>query len=176
MRPVIRALEPTDAAIISEAFAQQGWNKPEAQYERYYAEQQEGIRDIIVAEIDGEFAGYLTIMWKSHYIPFSQENIPEVVDFNVLIKFWRMGIGTALMDEAEVRMRQVSSKAGIGFGLTRDYGAAQILYVKRGYIPTGDGMVKNGQIVAYGQQVEVGDELGFYLVKELAPLGKVELE
>ncbi|MEZ4847287.1 MAG: GNAT family N-acetyltransferase [Bacteroidia bacterium] len=62
---------------------------------------EEGSRDIIIAELNGEFAGYLTIKWESNYIPFKEKAIPEIVDFNVLKKFQRKGIGTALMDEAE---------------------------------------------------------------------------
>ena len=34
---------------------------------------------------------------------------------------------------------QRSDHAGIGFGLYADYGAAQRLYIKRGYIPDGRG-------------------------------------
>ena len=41
------------------------------------------------------------------------------------------------MDEAENRIKKYSNMAGIGFGVYKDYGAAQILYINRGYKPDG---------------------------------------
>ncbi len=153
--------------VISEAFSQQGWHKPKAQFETYLHYQEEGLRDIIIAELDGVFAGYLTILWQSDYIPFQKRGIPEIVDFNVLQKYQRLGIGSALMDEAERRMKAVSAYAGIGFGLSQDYGPAQILYIKRKYIPDGRGLVQNSQPLQYGDLVTINDDLVFYLIKEL---------
>jgi ribosomal protein S18 acetylase RimI-like enzyme len=89
------------------------------------------------------------------------------VDFNVLKKYQRQGIGTMLMDEAENRIRKVSKFAGIGFGVTQDYGPAQILYVKRGYIPDGHGLAHNATPVHYGKLVTINDNLAFYLIKPL---------
>ena len=131
----IHKIEAEDCKIISQAFAKQGWNnKPVEQYQKYLRFQEEGSRDIIIAKVNNKFAGYLTIQWKSNYPPFQEKNIPEVVDFNVLKKHQRKGIGSALMQEAEDRIKKVSPYAGIGFGVTKDYGAAQILYIKRNYI------------------------------------------
>lgn len=163
----IRAMVPEDCLRISEAFATQGWNKPVEQYRKYYHLQQEGTRDVLLAERNGTFAGYLTIQWVSHYRPFREAAIPEIVDFNVLIKYQRQGIGTALMDEAEERIRRVSKRAGIGFGITRDYGPAQILYIRRGYIPDGRGLIKDSISLTHGQHVEINDDLIIYLTKLL---------
>ena len=109
----------------------------------YLEYQKNSQRDILVAELNNEFVGYLTINWKSDYFPFQQMGIPEIVDFNVLIKYQRLGIGTLIMNEAESRISKVSKIAGIGVGLMKDYGAAQILYIKRSYIPAGNGIIKN---------------------------------
>ena len=162
---LIRELIPADCPPIAEAFAAQGWNKPEAQYRRYLAESQSGQRTVLVAEVDGQFAGYLTVVWVSGYLPFREAGIPEIVDFNVLKKFQRRGIGSALMDEAEQRIAAVSSIAGIGVGLTADYGAAQILYVRRGYVPDGRGAFSKEQALVYGEMVQVDDGLALYLTK-----------
>ena len=164
---ILRKIRIEDCIPISDAFKHQGWNKPVAQYKRYVEFQQEGSRDIIIAELNGEFAGYLTIKWESNYIPFKEKAIPEIVDFNVLKKFQRKGIGTALMDEAEKRIKKVSNYAGIGFGVYKDYGAAQILYIRRNYVPDGNGLVKDSRSLEYGEMVEVNDDLVICLVKEL---------
>lgn len=164
---VLRSLQQKDCAVISEAFKEQGWDKPTAQYETYLKLQKEGKRDIIIAELRGEFAGYLTIKWESDYPPFKEKQIPEIVDFNVLKRFQRRRIGSKLMDEAERRIKKVSKYAGIGFGVSQDYGAAQILYIKRNYIPDGNGLVKDSKPLQYGETVEVNDDLVLYLVKKL---------
>lgn len=163
----IRSIQPPDCKLISTAFERQGWSKPESLYKSYLELQGTGQRDILIAESEGNFAGYLTIKWESDYPLFRQKGIPEVNDFNVLYKFQRKGIGTRLMDEAENRIKQRSALAGIGFGITKDYGAAQILYIKRGYIPDGNGMMRNHQPLKYGEEVRVDDDLVIYLIKEL---------
>lgn len=71
------------------------------------------------------------------------------------------------MDEAESRIKRVSKRAGIGFGLTKDFGAAQVLYIKRGYVPNGRGLVKDSISLAIGQTVEINHDLVICLTKLL---------
>jgi ribosomal protein S18 acetylase RimI-like enzyme len=164
---LVRTMRAEDAAAVAAAFAAQGWYKPVEQYTRYLAESAQGQRVVLLAEHVGEFAGYVTIVWESDYPPFRDAAIPEIVDFNVLIKYQRRGIGTALLDEAERRIAVCSPVAGIGVGLTADYGAAQVLYVKRGYIPDGRGAVQYGQAVRHGERITVDDALAIYFTKRL---------
>ena len=164
---MIRQLSSADSPDFEAAFSAQGWRKPAAQYEKYLAEQERGERSVLVAEIGGEFAGYLTVVWESGYAPFREESIPEICDFNVLQKFQRRGIGTMLLDEAERRISERSTVAGIGVGLTKDYGAAQILYVKRGYVPDGLGISHGGKLLVYGDTASVDDGLVLHLTKRL---------
>jgi len=163
----IRPLRYDDIIPIAKAFADLGWNKPASQYEGYLSEQDSGQRLVLVANINENFAGYLTIVWESSYPPFRESGIPEIVDFNVLPKFQRQGIGTQLMDAAEKKIAARSSIAGIGVGLTRDYGAAHILYIKRGYLPDGQGISWNGKFCQYGDQVIVDDGLEICFTKKL---------
>jgi GNAT superfamily N-acetyltransferase len=167
IKPLIRLLESKDIPGIAQAFQLLGWNKPASQYERYLSEQRLKTRDVYVAFVKKEFAGYLTICWNSHYEPFRKGNIPEIVDFNVLPKFRRQGIGTKLMDKAESEIAKVSSIAGIGVGMTPDYGAAQRLYVLRGYVPDGHGLHYWDHHVKYGEEIAVDDNIALYLTKEL---------
>lgn len=165
----IRLFDNKDIVEIKTAFAELGWNKPASQYERYWVEHVFHLRTVYVASVAGQFAGYLTICWKSTYEPFRKAHIPEIVDFNVLPIFRRRGIGTQLMDTAEDEISKVSSTAGIGVGMTPDYGAAQRLYALRGYVPDGLGLHWKDYPVQYGEQVRVDDDLVLYLTKELAP-------
>lgn len=163
----IRLLEAQDIAQIATAFAMLGWDKPAAQYERYLAEQFSGERAIFVAFVDAVFAGYVTIVWLSGYPPFRADNIPEIVDFNVLPHYRRQGIGSRLMDEAEQAVAQRSPTVGIGVGLYADYGTAQRMYVKRGYVPDGRGLFYHGHFVQPGEQVVVDDDLILCFTKKL---------
>ncbi|MFK8165017.1 MAG: GNAT family N-acetyltransferase [Lewinella sp.] len=175
MTLIIRPLRATDCPQMSAAFQEQGWkDKTTTQYEGYLQLQESGTRDILFAEWEGAFAGYLTISWVAHYPPFRKQDIPEVVDFNVLKKYQRLGIGTALMDEAERRIRQHSPYAGIGVGLVSDYGAAQILYARRGYVPDGRGASWNDKHLDYEDVVTVDDGLVLHLLKRLSTVGSAD--
>jgi GNAT superfamily N-acetyltransferase len=163
----IRSLERHDIPEIARAFQQLGWSKPASQYEQYLQEQQAGTRDVYVAFVNGTFAGYLTICWSSSYEPFQSQGIPEIVDFNVLPEYRRQGIGTRLMDKAEQEIARASPVAGIGVGMTADYGAAQRLYVLRGYVPDGRGLHSHGYRIKYGEQITIDDDVALYLTKKL---------
>jgi ribosomal protein S18 acetylase RimI-like enzyme len=169
---IIREIGELDPPIIANAFSAQGWNKPESQYRQYLQEHQSGKRSVLLAEIEIPprtlaFAGYLTIVWESDYPPFRAERIPEVVDFNVLIKYRRQGIGNALMDEAERRIAEKSQSSGIGVGMTPDYGPAHILYIRRGYIPDGRGLYYNHHHLQWGETCVVNDDLTLNFTKKL---------
>jgi ribosomal protein S18 acetylase RimI-like enzyme len=83
----------------------------------------------------------------------------------VLQEYRRKGIGSALMDEAETRIFQRGSAAGLGVGLYADYGNAQRMYARRGYVPDGRGLIYNNKPVPPGGHVLVDDNLVLYLVK-----------
>lgn len=163
----IRKLRREDISLIAEAFQNIGWNKPASQFARYLKEQTEGSRQVFVAFENCEFAGYLTIIFESKYPPFAAGKIPEINDFNVLPKFRRRKIGTKLMDAAEEFAAQRSKIVGIGVGLDADYGAAQRLYVLRGYVPDGRGIVFQNLFPKYGEKVTVDDDLNLYFTKIL---------
>ena len=167
LKPIIRRLESEDIPQIVKAFEELGWNKPAAQYERYLADQIFQTREVYVAFIENEFAGYLTVFWNSTYPLFRAAQIPEIVDFNVLPKFRRQRIGTALMDRAESEIPRYSDTAGIGVGMTLDYGPAQRLYVRRGYVPDGRGLYQRDHYPTYGEQITVDDDLAIFLTKKL---------
>jgi hypothetical protein len=80
MKIKIRRLRKSDPPVISLAFAQMNWNKPESQYQRYYHEQEQGKIIVLVAEWNNDFAGYLKIVWEPGYPYFKENNIPEIQD------------------------------------------------------------------------------------------------
>jgi GNAT superfamily N-acetyltransferase len=163
----IRDLVLADCPVISAAFEGQGWKKPVSQYERYFREKDEGMRDVLVAFSAGEFAGYTTINYQSGYASFSEQGVPEISDLNVLEKYQRRGLATLLIQEAERRILPRSPVAGIGVGLFANYGPAQRLYCKLGYAPDGKGVTSKGLRAQYGDAVSVDDELVLWMTKRL---------
>jgi ribosomal protein S18 acetylase RimI-like enzyme len=163
----IRELNENDPVVISKSFKEQGWEKSIDLYLNYLEEQKNGDRVSIIAEVDGIFAGYVNVLWNSYYPSFKDKGIPEINDFNVLIKYQRQNIGSKLMDRAEEIIKERSDIAGIGVGVLSDYGNAQILYAKRGYVPDGKGIHNSHRYIERGETVVIDDDVAFYLTKKL---------
>jgi GNAT superfamily N-acetyltransferase len=122
---------------------------------------------VLVAECDGEVAGYTTLLPYAKAGPYAEKNISEISDFNVLMKFQRRGIGSRILDAAERAAAKDCDAVSLGVGLHAGYGAAQRLYVKRGYIPDGSGVwYKDQPLEPYTACVN-DDDLVLYLLKKL---------
>lgn len=166
---IIRSIILSDIKdLVHEFSVIQGYAEKSSElFTNYYNQHQNKSRHVLVAELDGKVAGYLTLLPNDKEGPFADKNIPTVCDFNVLIKYQRKGIGTALMDEAE-RIAKISSNTiCLGVGLYTDYGTAQRMYVKRGYIPDGSGVwYQNKNLPPYANCVN-DDDLVLYMSKQL---------
>ena len=162
----IRKMQESDIKNLSRGFISQGWPSREEILTRYFKEQESGEREVLVAEIDGAVAGYVTILPSAKHGPFA-EVYPELSDFNVFEPFQNQGIGNLLLEEAEKRVRLISDKVTLGVGLHSGYGPAQRLYIKRGYIPDGTGVwYQNHQPAMNAMCEDIGD-LVLYLSKNL---------
>ena len=161
----IRNMIKSDIESLSHGFMNQGWPSREEILARYFLEQESGEREVLVAEIDGVEAGYVTILPSAKHGPFA-EVYPELSDFNVFEPFQNQGIGNLLMEEAEKRVKLVSDKVTLGVGLHSGYGPAQRLYIRRGYIPDGTGVWYRNQPLEMNATSQNNDDLVLYLVKE----------
>ncbi|UCD08913.1 MAG: GNAT family N-acetyltransferase [Dehalococcoidales bacterium] len=163
---LIRTMEKVDIEPIYSSLAVTGNNRSLGLYEKYYEEQENGQRVVLLAFYEGELAGHVCIVWNSEYPRFSEQNIPEISDLIVVPDLRRHRIATALVDEAEKRIFKRSPFAGIGFGMYADYGPAQRMYVLRGYVPDRLGLMYKRKPVKPGEMVKVDDDLVLYLIKE----------
>ena len=157
----ISELRQEDIAEIAAAFSQIGWNKPASLYESYLLKQTQALRTVLVARLDGAFAGYVTL-W--HQNP---AGIPEIQDLNVLPKHRRRGLGTRLLEQAEALAASRSSRVAISVGLTADYGSAQRLYVRRGYLPDGRGLTRHGTPLEVGETTTLDENVVLSFTKDL---------
>lgn len=112
--------------------------------------------------------GYVTVVWNSPYLGFHSRKIPEISDLNVLPNFRRKGIGTRLVHQCEKLAEGKGFKEiGLGVGLISDYGSAQRLYLRLGYMPDGQGAHYKNKVVKYNQDVRADDDLVIFLSKKI---------
>lgn len=162
---LVRQLQESDISLIVDSFAAHNWQKPSTLFVKYLQEQQLGTRFVWVA-FDGEkLAGYVTLTKKSLYEPFLLNDIFEINDLNVLPPYRKQGIGSALIDIAEKQAFKERDTVGIGVGLYQDYGAAQKIYISRGYKPDGMGVTYNYQSIEPGKMVCLDDDLVLWFTK-----------
>jgi len=126
-----------------------------------------GTRTCFVATVDGQFAGYVTVNWRSTYAGFADLNIPEIQDLNVIATYRRKGIAIRLLDRAEAEVARRSVVVGIAVGLHPGYNTAQRLYTRRGYIPDWRGITYRNCFVEEGASVVLDDDLVMHFTKQL---------
>lgn len=131
--------------------------------------QQQSERILYIAAWEGTDAGYGFVNFNPKYHMFQRLGIPEIQDLNVAADYRRMGIATALIRHFEnTCLERNFSHVGLGVGLTREYGPAQRLYVKLGYIPDGSGLVYDAEPLRHGALRPADDDLNLMLIKEFS--------
>ncbi len=165
---LIRSMEEADARIFTDEYTAQGWHPDIATYHMRLKDQEEGRCFALTAEYRGHPAGSVYVYLAPHDGPFKEKGWPEIHDFSVLEKYQRKGIGNRLMDAAEKIAGQYADTVCLGVGLCREFGSAQRMYVKRGYIPDGSGVWYQGrQCVQYETVCTIDDDLILFLSKKL---------
>lgn len=162
----VRGMCRQDVDTIYREFDHLGWHPDRSTYEMYFREAQEGKRDVFVAEYQGVAAGYATLLKKAGEGPF-EGRYPEIKDFNVFPQFRGRGIGNLILDAAEERAGAYSDTVTLAVGLHSGYGAAQRIYVKRGYIPDGSGVWYGGKLLPEYAACRNDDDLNLYFSKKL---------
>jgi len=162
----IRFFNSLDIPVIVKAFALANWTKSVDIFEKYLYEQNNLDRIVWVAYNKEQFAGYVTLKWESLYKPFLKEQIPEIMDLNVLPHFRTQGIASNLLETAENIASTRNNIVGLGVGLYKDYGLAQKLYIKRGYVPDGLGITYNYEHVIAGNTYQIDDDLILWMTKK----------
>ena len=165
---VIRDMEEADAQILCDEYTAQGWHSELAYYHMRMREAAEGKCIALTAVYQGQPAGNVYLYLNANEGPFKDKGWPIIVDFGVLKKYQCKGIGNRLMDAAEQLASQYADTVCLGVGLSREYGTAQRMYAKRGYIPDGSGVwYQDKQCVQYETVCTVDDDLVLFLSKNL---------
>lgn len=123
---------------------------------------------VLIAEHSKQAVGFGVLNFNPKYSLYKKLDIPEIQDLNVIPDMREQGIATALVEAfEEIAQDQGAEHIGISVGLTKEYGAAQRLYCKLGYIPDGNGVTYDRAFIETGRAYPVDDDLCLMMVKML---------
>jgi GNAT superfamily N-acetyltransferase len=167
---VLHILQKKDLLDIIKTFTFP-WSSPQAtqeKWQRYYLEQQTNIRTVCIAKTGDEFIGYGSLLNNTEYPEFKTLGIPEINDVWISAEYRGNGFGKRLIQRLEaIALKENYKQVGIGVGLYKDYGFAQKLYVRMGYIPDGNGVTYKYQSVTPGDSYPVDDDLIIWFKRDL---------
>jgi GNAT superfamily N-acetyltransferase len=164
---LIRSMQPEDAKVLYDTYLSYGWHPSMATYEKYFAEQQDNQRKVFIAEYEGAVSGLCTLVMNPQEGPWAGMGFPEIEDLCVFFHVQKRGIGSRLLDVAEQEASRVADTVYLAVGLHSGYGAAQRIYVKRGYLPDGSGVWYRGTQLAQYAPCCNDDDLLLFMSKKL---------
>ena len=164
----IRTMEDADGSVFVEEFTAQGWHPDIAGYQMRMKDQAEGKCIALTAVYQESPAGYVYLYRTVREGPFRGKGWPIIVDFSVLEKYQRKGIGGRLMDAAEQIAGRYADTVTLAVGLHKGYGSAQRMYVKRGFVPDGTGVWYRGKPCGQDEEgIANDDDLVLFFSKKL---------
>lgn len=164
---MIQSMEMEDAKVIYDTYMSYGWHPVLETYENYYKEQEENKRKVFIAEYEGEVAGLCTLVLNPQEGPWVNMGYPEIVDLTVFFHVHNKGIGNKLLDVVEQEAAKIADTVYLAVGVHSGYGAAQRIYVKRGYIPDGSGVWYQGKQLEQYAPCCNDDDLLLFMSKKL---------
>jgi len=166
---ILHLLQKEDLASLIKTFIFP-WSSLQATEEKwksYYAEQYANLRTVCIAKIGDEFIGYGSLLNNTEYPEFKNLGIPEIHDIWISAEYRGNGFGKRLVQYLEeIAIKENHKQVGIGVGLYKDYGLAQKLYVRMGYIPDGNGVTYKYQPVTPGDSYPIDDDLVVWFIKD----------
>jgi len=159
----IHQADESDIPALYDLYAQIG-QKDEGYFEALF----EKDCVILMASQNKKDVAFGILNFEPKYNLYKKLEIPEIQDLNVVPEAREQGVATALVEAFENLARdQGLESIGISVGLTKNYGPAQRLYVKLGYMPDGNGIAYDREGVTVGQAYSVDDDLCLMMIKDL---------
>lgn len=165
--PNIRQANEADIPALYGLYDQMG-KKDEGYFEALFEKE----CFVLIAEQGREekerAVGFGVLNFNPKYNLYQKLDIPEIQDLNVIHEARQQGIATALISAfEEIAQDQGAEHIGISVGLTKEYGAAQRLYCKLGYMPDGNGVTYDRAFIETGRSYPFDDDLCLMMVKNL---------
>ncbi|MBU6235207.1 MAG: GNAT family N-acetyltransferase [Alphaproteobacteria bacterium] len=141
------AYRDSDRAVLAEAMESGQWT-------------------MLMATQGGVDIGGCYLNREPKYGLYRRLRLPELQDLRVLPEYRRRGVGEGLIQAAE-NLAQTEGFKGLGLsvGLNATFGAAQRLYIRMGYMPDGQGVTYNREVVAPAEKCTIDDDLALMLLK-----------
>lgn len=167
---VIRTVEKADIRKLVKAFCFP-WStleRTQKKWEGYFSEHEKHLRVVCIALLEGVMIGYGSLVFRSEYPIFQKAGIPEIHDVWMDEAHRLKGYGEQIIKYLESAAKQRKFPLiGIGVGLYKDYGIAQRLYVKMGYVPDGNGLTYKFKPVIPANLYTIDDDLLLWFTKKL---------
>lgn len=126
-----------------------------------------GCTILIVAKEEQDI-GFGVLNFEPKYSVYRKLNIPEIQDMNVVPEARQQGAANALLTAFEdIAGDHGAEQVAISVGLSKDYGPAQRIYVKNGYIPDGYGVTYDREYVDKGASYPIDDDLCLMMIKDI---------
>lgn len=167
MKATVRSMCESDAAAFDYEYTLSGEVKSGETFTTLYARQRMKKAAVYVAEFEGKLLGYVVVCFE---VTLQGSVIVHIEDLFVLPLFRKCGVGASLLDFAEGEIERRFDKVHASIGIGAAYGAAQRLFIKRGYLPDGQGARYNGRILQEGAQAINTRSLCLKYCKELKTL------
>lgn len=142
------------------------WHRDAERWQQVWRENVSGERVTLVALHNKQMAGYASLLWKSLYLPFRQDDTPQITAMVVAATRRQNGMGEALVKELEALADKAGClRVGAGIPLTAEFGGAQRLYLRMGYLPDGRGVTSGNDPLKAGDTVTVDRRLMMWFTK-----------
>ena len=139
----------------------QKWNKQDKIFEGYLDDIYQSSDHCDVYFIDGK--GFAVLNHAPKYAPYKRLSIPEIQDVFVLPNARGQGIATTLITHCENQV--TGDMVGISVPVSSNFGTAQRLYYKLGYMPDGNGVTYDRAPCGHNDRVKLDDDLCLMMVK-----------
>lgn len=139
------------------------WNKKDAIFDGYLDCVYQTMEHCDVYYVEN--MGFAVLNHQPRYAVYKRMGVPEIQDVFVMPNFRGQGVATALIIHCE---QQVAGETvGISVPVSPNYGVAQRLYYKMGYMPDGNGVTYDREMVKHGDKVNLDENCCLMMVKSL---------
>jgi GNAT superfamily N-acetyltransferase len=171
-----RTVQPHEIAQVKREVKEAFFSGDDATINDHFQYHENGESTTILAYELARLVGIVTIRWHSRYPLFRERNIPLIQNIEIRYEDRGRGLGNAMLERAEQEIAQRSPLAGLVVGISEDYGPAQKLYAKRGYIPDGRGVCRDFTPLKIGDQVTVDHDIMLWLIKDVSGAAELRVD
>jgi len=163
---LIRSMRESDIDALALLLEQAHIERPYSALLDFYAGELSGSCRMFIAVANGSIAGYAALQNEAVYGPFSYNGVPYMGDFLVFPAFRKHGVGSRIMDTLERIAFRTHDAIGAGISMYADWGSAQRMCARRGYIPDGSGIWYLNERPEEGAPCTNDDDMILYMLKK----------